>query len=121
MSDRISARLQRWAYVIRSFDFIVTTITDEHMHLAVTLSRLPNDVDEMEIASIDSFLDVHHSVVPMLQKIRQCNDKEMKKVCRMFPRTWHHTIVTGRPTWSTMVVFSGITVLLFRVSCGLNY
>ena len=63
--------------MIRSIDFIITTITDEHMHLADTLSRLPNDVDEMEIASVDSFLDVHHSVVPVLRQIRQCNDKEM--------------------------------------------
>ena len=31
VSDRISAQLQRWAYVIRSFDFDVTTITGEHI------------------------------------------------------------------------------------------
>ena len=42
MSDRISARLQRWAFVIHSFDFSRTTITGEHMNLADTLSRLPN-------------------------------------------------------------------------------
>ena len=49
VSDRSSAQLQRWAYIIRSFDFNVATITSEHMLLANTLSRLPNDVDEMEI------------------------------------------------------------------------
>ena len=49
VSDRITAPLQRWAYIIHSFDFNVATITSEHMHLANTLSPLPNDVDEMEI------------------------------------------------------------------------
>ena len=80
--------------MIRSFDFSITTITGEHMHLADTLSRLSNDVDEMEIASVDSFFDVHHSVVPVLRQIRRCNDKEMNLLKKYVVTEWPSYVPT---------------------------
>lgn len=88
VSDRISARLQRWAYVLRSFDFSVENVTGENMHLPDTLSRLAIPDDILEISDVDMFMHEHHKNTPFLQAIRSSSDPELKQLKSFILNDW---------------------------------
>jgi hypothetical protein len=88
VSDRISARLQRWAYVLRGFNFNVVNVAGENMHLPDTLSRLAIPDDVIEISNVDLFMREHHRFTPLLQAIESSQDETIQRVKMYTLRGW---------------------------------
>ena len=91
-SERISARLQRWAITLKAYDYAVIYRKGERMHLADTLSRLPQPttianapvVDLLELNALQEFAERKS----LLSEIRSSDEMEILLLKKYITHGW---------------------------------
>jgi hypothetical protein len=87
INDRISARLQRWCLVLKSYDFSVTNIKGEEMLLPDCLSRL-SDIPSTEDDLTISFM-LNEQDIPLFHDIQyHSKTSEISKIIRYVQTQW---------------------------------
>ena len=92
VSDRVSARLQRWAITLRAYDYEIQHTKGENMFWADTLSRLPqahvkSKVPEVNMLDVNS-LDELANGDSLLQDISQQQDAEIIHLKEYITNGW---------------------------------
>jgi hypothetical protein len=88
VNDRISARLQRWCLVLKSYDFSVFNIKGEEMFLPDFLSRVQHtsSIDEDEL--IISFT-LQENEIPLFKEIQtESKSSEIAKIIQYVQKKW---------------------------------
>ena len=90
-SDRVSARLQRWAITLRAYDYSIKYIKGESMFGADALSRIPTcgeprtpEINMLELNSLSDF----PSNSTLLQTIAASKDPCLQKLKRYIVNGW---------------------------------
>lgn len=123
-SDRISARLQRWAITLRAYDYDVKYIKGEFMFTADTLSRFPSDatalspeVNMLELNSLSDF----PSGTTLLNDIARSDDSSLRTLKRYVVHGWPNHISPamlpfsrGREEYTIQdgIIFRGLRILV---------
>ena len=91
VSERVSARLQRWAITLRAYNYQVQYKSGEHMFAADTLSRLGKEtgsqvpsVNLLELNALDEFTDNSS----LLQQLSQARDKTSDTLKQYIVHGW---------------------------------
>ena len=98
VSDRVSQRLQRWAMMLRSYNFSISYKRGELISLADCLSRFPatNTLSSAEVATIESRICIMADKLPATLKdsIRHetWKDEKLRKLMKF--------VVNGWPTYT---------------------
>ena len=94
-SDRISARLQRWAITLRAYDYEIKYIKGELMLTADTLSRIPSNGEplapEVNMLQLNSLADFPSNST-LLQSIASSKDSALQKLKRYIVNGWPNHI-----------------------------
>ena len=92
VSDRVSARLQRWAITLRAYDYTIQYAKGENMHLADSLSRLPSAhaktlVPEVHMVELNSLQGIYGGE-SLLRDIIKTQDREIVQLKAYIMNGW---------------------------------
>ena len=127
-SERVSARLQRWAITLRAYDYDIRYIKGEFMFTADTLSRLPSNGDvlcpEVNMLEINSLSDFP-SGATLLNDIATSDDSSLRTLKRYVVNGWPNHIPSallpfskGREEYTIQdgIIYRGLRILVpFRL------
>ena len=94
VSDRVSQRLQRWAMMLRSYNFSISYKKGEQISLADCLSRFPsmNTNESSNVSTIDSEICIMADKLPHTLKdsIRHASwkDEKLRKIMKFVVKGW---------------------------------